>query len=257
MKDWKSIRIKFQTPAVLPAPYSYFYTLDVTSEEAGLGVSLALQYLDRDELDEEMILEEGFSLDDDFGWEGILPSIWRTELIRMLEKLDPDQTDQIGEQDNYLVIEINDSNGTVDNFIPNDRQEWDYFQQELIQAIYEAAGKERSFDMEYWEIEGKNQLKIHIIASFAHREFSISINGKEPVSLNWRWTKKVMETVFKADFLPSQTPEEIPRFSGKYLTVGDGVWYEFDESIVEPSPKSKVLPQIIKLMDQLREEAIR
>jgi len=256
MKDWKSIRIKFQTAASSPAPYSYFYTLELTPEDNKLGVDLALQYLDRDELDEEMILEEGFTLDDDYSWAGTLPSVWRSELSRVLKKLTPAGSDEVGEQENYLVVEIQSTAGTIATFIPNDRPEWDYFQQELIQAIYEASGKERAFEMEYREIEAKSELKIKIGASFTQRDFSIQLNGQPPLSLDWQWTKTVMETVFKADFLPPEAPEEKPRFSGKYLTVGDGVWYEFNESLVEPSPKSKILPQIVRLMDQLRKEAV-
>lgn len=257
MKDWKTIRIKFQTAAGLPAPYSYFYTLDLTPEGEKLGVDLVLQYLDRNELDEEMILEEGFTLDDDYSWAGTLPSVWRAELTRVLEKLTPALSDQTGEQENYLVVEIQSGEGVIITNIPTNRPEWDYFQQELIQAIYEASGKERPFEMEYREIEAKNELRIQVGASFTHRDFSVRLNGEKPLSLDWKWTKIVMETVFKADFLPTPTPDESPRFSGKYLTVGDGVWYEFYESLVEPTPKSKILPQIVRLMDQLREEAVR
>lgn len=257
MKDWKSIRIKFQTAVGLPAPYSYFYTLKLTPDGANMGVGLTLHYLDRDELDEEMILEEGFSLDDDYSWTGTLPTVWQDQLTRALEKLATAQSDEVEQHENYLVVEIQSPDGETTDFIPTDRPFWDYFQQELIQAIYEASEKERAFEMEYLEIEAKNELRIKIDASFAQRDFSVRVNNSQPQALDWKWTKEVMETVFKADFVPTQAPDELPRFSGKYLTTGDGVWYEFNETLVEPSPKSKVLPQIVRLMDQLREEAIR
>ena len=257
LKDWKSIRIKFQTAAALPAPYSYYYTLQLTPEGKNLGIDLALHYLDRDELDEEMILEEGFSMDDDYSWTGTLPPIWQAELARVLEELVPAPTVEVGEHDNYLVVEIQPPTGQESTMTPGDRGMWEYFQQEMIQAIYEASGKERAFEMEYLEIEAKSELRIKVDASFARRDFSIRMNNSQPRTLDWKWTKEVMETVFKADFLPPQTPEEVPRFSGRYLEVGDGVWYEFNETLVEPSTKSKVLPQIVRLMDQLREEAIR
>lgn len=257
MKDWKSIRIKFQTAAGLPAPYSYFYTLDITPEDKNLGAALTLHYLDRDELDEEMILEEGFSLDDDYSWTGTLSAVWQNQLGRALEKLAVAQSDEVAVHENYLVVEIQSADGKTTDFTPTDRPFWDYFQQELIQAIYEASGKEHAFALEYLEIEAKNELRIQIDASFAERSFSLRLNGGSPQTLDWKWAKAVMETVFKADFLPSQAPDEVPRFSGRYLTTGDGVWYEFNETLVEPSPKSKVLPQIVRLMDKLREEAIR
>ncbi|MPR36477.1 hypothetical protein [Salmonirosea aquatica] len=257
MKDWKSIRIKFQTAAGLPAPYSYFYTLQLTFEGKKLGIDLELHYLDRDELDEEMILEEGFSLNDDYSWVSTLPQTWQTELTTMMDKLVPMTSEEVGENENYLVVEIQLRTDKVAVFTPNDRPAWDYFQQELIQAIYEASGKERAFEMEYLEIEARNELRIQVDASFVNRNFSVKINDAPASSLNWKWTKEVMETVFKADFLPVQNPDEEPRFSGKYLAVGDGVWYEFNETLVEPTPKSKVLPKIVLLMDQLREEAVR
>lgn len=257
MKDWKSIRIKFQTAAGLPAPYSYFYTLDLTPEGKNLGVALTLHYLDRDEIDEDMILEEGFSLDDDYSWQGTLSAVWHNQLSQALEKLEKAQSDDVAEHENYLVVEVQSQAGKPADFTPTDRPYWDYFQQELIQAIYEASGKEHAFALEYLEIEASNKLRIQIDASFAERSFSVRLDGNAPQLLDWKWTKDVMETVFKADFLPHEAPDEVPRFSGRYLITGDGVWYEFNETLVEPTPKSKVLPQIVRLMDTLREQAIR
>jgi hypothetical protein len=257
MKDWKTIRIKFQTATGLPAPYSYFYTLQLTPEGKNLGASLTLQYLDRDELDEEMILEEGFSLDDDYSWTGTLPAIWQDQLNVALAKLAVAQSEEVPEHENYLVVEVRATDGTGIDYMPTDLSFWDYFQQEIIQAIYEVSGKERAFTMEYLEIEATSELRIQIDASFAKRSFVVRLNEAVPQALDWKWTKEVMETVFKADFLPPSVPDELPRFSGKYLTTGDGVWYEFNETLVEPSTKSKVLPQIIRLMDKLREQTIR
>lgn len=255
--SWISLQIKFQTAGIMPPPYAYFYTLLLRPQNNSLEVDLTLQYLDRDELDEETILDEGFSLNDDYTWKGTLPSIWLKELNRLLGAMVPKQKHEYTENDNYIELVLEKGPNDSEACFPQDFEDWNYFQHELLQAIYEASDKENPFIAEYFEIDGRNELKMAILATFVNRKLSIQINGSDAKSLPWGRTKEIMETIFRADFLAEYALEKEPSHNGIYLSIGDGFWYEFGDSLVEPAPKAKVLPQIRQLFDQLREEIVR
>lgn len=251
--DWTTLVVKFQTAAVMPPPYAYFYTLQIEKKPSGLAIDYILQYLERDEIDEEAILEEGFTLNDDFGWKGDLPEVWREELTQLLNQTTLAADVKIKETDNYIefLFDEGQSAGTF----PTERKPWDYFLQELVQAIYEAAKKERAFELEYVRIDGDKKSTVQIEASFAKRLFTVQLNGLSAQKMDWKWSRQTMETIFQADFLVDDAEERHPEFSGKYLNVGDGLWYEFGETLVEPTPESKVLPKIEQLMEKVIREA--
>lgn len=252
-QDRTSLIVKFQTANVMPPPYAYFYTLKIKQQAAGLAVDYTLTYLDRDEIDEETILEEGFTLNDDFAWKGKLGKVWQDELLRLLYNTKLVAEHKIKETDNY--IELNFDEVADQGTFPSERKHWDYLLQELVQAIYESAQKELPFELEYIDIDGNRKSSLRLEASFANRELTTRVNDSEPKTRSWKQAREVMETVFQADFLMQSAEERKPEFSGKYLSVGDGLWYEFGEALVEPTPDSKVLNKIGGLLDDLMEES--
>lgn len=57
----KKIIAQYQT-IQLPPPYSFDYQLIISPKADGLEVDFKLHYTDRDELSEEEILDEGFTM---------------------------------------------------------------------------------------------------------------------------------------------------------------------------------------------------
>ena len=255
--SWKEILVKFQTAGIMPAPYSYFYTVALRPGVQGMGVELTLRYLDRDELDEESILDEGFTLDDDYAWHGTLPTVWQQELSRMIHPDELTPRHNYTENDNFIEVVLTDPAGQSESWFPKDEEAWNYFQHELLQAIYEASDKENPFIAEYMEVDGRNELRISLLATFEDRVLTMKLDAADPVALPWTRTREIMETIFRADFIAEYAQEKNPSQNGTYLSIGDGLWYKFGDSLVEPAPKAKVLPQIIALFDQLREEVVR
>lgn len=251
---WSQVTIKFQTASIMPAPYAYFYTLILENRASQLGVELDMRYLDRDELDEDSILDEGFTMNDDYSWKGQLPQQWAQVLESRLLPKNLSRKNRNTDNDNFIEIELKDAAGNVDNFFPVNIEDWDYFQHEMIQAVFEASGKEMPFELEYFEIEQNSELQMLFKASFTNRTLLLQLNDSEKKLLPWEKTQVIMQTIFTADFVEEEAMEDLPENDGKYLNIGDGLWYEFGKSILEPTPKSKILPKILKLLDQLREQ---
>ncbi len=249
---WSTAKIKFQTAANIPAPYAYFYTIELGWTGVEMDAKLVLDYLDRDQLDEESILDEGFTMDDDYSWQGKLPQEWNTELISRLNTEKLSEQNDISENENFIEVEFQDGSGKTERQYPVDGEEWDYFQHEFLQAIYEISEKELPFQMTYLEIDHGNKLNLMVRAEFATRLLSIQVNEDEPKAMPWELTREVMETVFRADFLAEYALDRLPKTDGKYVNTGDDLWYKFGESLVEPAPKSKILPKIVALLDRLR-----
>ncbi|GHB81681.1 hypothetical protein [Persicitalea jodogahamensis] len=255
--SWHKLTIKFQTSEVTPPPYAYSYALDLIESENMLLVDFDQRYLDRDELDEEAILEEGFELNSDYAWKGELNAVWIKELEKLLSKESFNHDRLANETENSIELAFNIDSAEAIKLYPEKNEEFEYFLQEIMQGIYEVSGKEKPFQLEYRDIDRQGELVTNYSAEFANRNFSVQRRGQALKKLPWKWTQELMGTVFMADFLVDDATREVPKFSGKYLSFGDGLWYEFGETMVEPASDSIVLPRIDKLLNQLSEEAAR
>lgn len=255
--DWKTLTIKFQTSEIVPPPYSYFYTLTLAKNDEGLVADFDHQYLDRDELDEEAILEEGFGLNSDYAWKGNLSAVWKKELEKVLSKNTYKAESTIKETEDYIELIFPNASEKETSYFPIKIADFEYFLQEIMQAIYEVSKKEQPFKLEYRNIDRLGETITACQAVFAELSFTVQQNDAPPKNMGWKWTQEVMGTIFMADFLMEDASREIPKFSGKYLSLGDGLWYELGETLVEPTPDSEVLPRIEKILKQLGEEAAR
>jgi len=255
--NWTTLTIKFQTSEITPPPYAYLYTLALTKSGAGLQADFDHRYLDRDELDEEAIMEEGFELNSDYAWKGELSAVWEKELEKLLSKNAYQAESNTKETEDYIELVFPNESGGDGSYLPTNITDFEYFLQEIMQAIYEVSGKEEPLKLEYRNIDRLGETITGCLAVFAERFFAVQRNNGPPKKLPWKWTQEVVGTVFMADFLMEDASHEVPKFSGKYLSMGDGLWYEFGETLVEPTPDSEVLPRIEKLLKELSEEAAR
>ncbi|HEV7349551.1 hypothetical protein [Telluribacter sp.] len=248
---YDEVLIKYQTAPVVPAPYSYYYTMRLTpAESESINVQFDMVYLDRDELDEDEIIGEGFSLNDDFSWQGNLPHIWVAELNSTLTYSQYVEEAEENELEEFIEVQWSQE-GETEKGSPVDKESWSYFLQELMQAIFEASGREKTFEMEYLRIEKGEETWMGFNASFITKTFTINNNKNTTQQLDWEQLEEVMGTVFKAEFVADEAMENRPSEPGTYLSVGDGLWYQLGASVLNPTPKSKVLPQIENLFERL------
>lgn len=252
--NWDQIIYKYQTAPVIPAPHSHFYTLTLTSEKNNqLLAKLEITYTDREELDESEILDEGFSGDDDINWEGELPAVWKDIISESLKKLpgklSRDNSDP--ELDDFQELVITSAGKELVVESPKDLKNWNYSAQEIIQAIFEASGKEKPFEMDYTRIQDKQRNNLKFSASFLKREFTVTDTANNKTrTLSWTNLHNFLEIIFGADFRPDLIADNSRKNPGHYINTGDGLWYELGVSILDPNGGTKAVKKIEKLLEE-------
>ncbi len=231
----KTLQIRYQTARSLPAPYAYFYTLTLTLLVGELGVDLALVYHDREDMDEEELLADGFTPDDDLAWTGRLPQAWRQTMLTLADKarLKPVAEDQLSEDDEFWSVRIETPNAPTRQGRPQHTDDWQYVVQELIQAIYERAGRERPFELTYLKIRSSAEvLETRLTASFASRTVQVftSHNKEERTrTLPWSTLQRVMGAVYAPDYDPEKARPKRPKEAGHWLSLGTDEWYNISD----------------------------
>ncbi|MBC7570608.1 MAG: hypothetical protein H7319_12845 [Spirosoma sp.] len=231
----KTLQIRYQTARSLPAPYAYFYTLALTPLVGELGVELTLVYPDRDDMDEEELLADGFTPDDDLTWAGRLPQTWRQTMLTLADKarLKPVDEDQLSEDDEFWSVRIETPNVPTRQGRPQHADDWQYVVQELIQAIYERAGRERPFELTYLKIRSPADVQeTRLTASFASRTVQVftSHNEQERTrTLPWPTLQRVMSAVYAPDYDPEKARHKRPREAGHWLSLGTDEWYDISD----------------------------
>lgn len=197
--------ISYQT-VHLPPPFAFAYTLELDVKKNSLAVKYQLEYLNRDSLSEEEILEEGYSPDDDFQWNGELDNVWSMYIKPELQKI---KTGQPKEND---PIWIHAKTDQVEGNL-KDLEQWDFLLQELIQAIYEQSGYEKPLKLKIITRERGRSEFYEIDGQFTTR--SALINGK-PIA--WDVLQTLLSTIYTVEFDEEADPVKEP--------AGDGLWID-------------------------------
>jgi hypothetical protein len=243
--------LRYQTAPVVPAPFSNFYSLDIdliSREE--ININFSITYTEREDMDEDEIINEGFTPDDDFRWDGTVPALWIEEFEQIFSSSKIVRQREEKEYEDFIEIELDENDKRV-TIYPVDKERWTYFLQEFMQAIFENAGREKPFELNYLSIESGNRISVDLTASFARKEFSMIKNGGDSKKLEWSQLQKVMDTVYKAEFLEDNAVESKPTKNGAYISAGDGLWFQLGVAVVEPTSKSKELQKIEALFQSL------
>ncbi|WP_017731422.1 hypothetical protein [Nafulsella turpanensis] len=248
-KSVKSIHITFDAGSLVPAPYHYAYTLDIQLQQA--LANYKIEYLHREELSEEEITDEGFTLDDDWQWEGKLTEAWQQALHQQVDKQSwPKKPSRPKPEEGSLHIRLLDHEDKVlFEGLPADLSSWEYFMQELVQGIYEIARREAPFQLVYKEIgSGNNQHQIFLEASFAQRTITARQQHagmeEEFAQPDWKQLKSLMKSIYVPDYDYEQASIQEPKKRGKYLATGEGLWFKFGESLTEPEARSNSLERL-------------
>lgn len=247
--DIKSIHIRFDAGSLVPAPYHYTYSLDIQLADG--SASYKIDYLHREELSEEEITDEGFTMDDDWQWQGTLTEAWQEALKEQIDKQSwPKKQTSPKQEEGGLNIQLTgQDNSTLFNGIPADTASWEYYMQELVQAIYEIAQREAPFQLVYKEIgSGGSQHQIFLEASFAQRKITARQHqqGEEEefAQPDWKELKNLMKSIYIPDYDYEQATVKEPKKRGKYIATGEGLWFKFGESLTEPDTRSNSLDRL-------------
>lgn len=233
--SFTSLRIRFQTARSLPAPYAYFYTLELRPAFSDfLQVELSITYPDRDDIDDDELIAEGFTRDDDFSWSGRLSKAWLQAVTKLANQttLRPADEDKLDEDDDFWELKIAQNPGPDRQGRPSDKgpgstDDWQYLVQELTQATLEADGRERPFELNYLHI-GPDENEVRMIASFAQRDVTVTTirNRRERNrSLPWSALQELMTAVYANDYDPDMAQPKRPKAPGQWLNLGTDEWY--------------------------------
>lgn len=229
--SFKHLQIRYQTARSLPAPYAYFYTLTARPTANGsLDIDFSITFPDRDDIDDDELMAEGYTRDDDFGWAGRLPNAWQRALTDLVDKtrLRPLVEDDLHEDDPFLELTIALPNGQQAQGTPRGNvDDWLYLVQELMQAAYEAGGREAAFMLHFLDTDGSSPLEIDLIASFAERSIQVKRIQKpneQQKTIPWSRLSSIMEEVYRHDY-PDEPLLKRPRQAGQWLNLGADEWY--------------------------------
>ena len=244
--SFKRLQIRYQTARSLPAPYAYFYTLALNPVSTNtIQVDLAITYPGRDDIDDDELIAEGYTRDDDFSWTGKLPKTWLDSLTSLIAKtrLQSFNEDELDEDDDFWGMTI-EGNGTSTYGRPVNVDAWQYMVQELIQAAYESIGRERPFELTYLNLSGQQgDQEVRLTASFAQRTVTIQTSKdrrERTQTLPWNTLQRIMSKVYEHDFSPEGAHLKRPKQDGQWLNLGTEEWYDIS-----------TLRALIKMLNEL------
>lgn len=230
-----------------PAPYAYTQVFGLSVQGHSLTVSFEMKYLDRDELSADEIYDEGFTEQDDYTWTGQLGGTWVDEYLKVIERTTYRKSPA---KDQPLVIGINQNNHSEPAQYPSEYEMWEYFTQELAQAVFEASGRELPLKIRFKTISKSGETEYAVEGYFAQRTAKVRrLDGE--IELPWHKLKSIIKTVFMPDYLPELAVDREPKKRGTFISMEDGVWYKVGYAVLEPSKKSSTLIRLEELIAEL------
>ena len=231
------LEIFSQTPPEVPPPYAHAYKISLSKNNSDdlkeLQINFEIEYIFREGLSNEEILAESFSENDDYHWEGTLPAVWLSEVEDFLEK-----TTYQNEVLNDLYLKINNNKKTPENL-----EEWHYFVQELVQAIYEKAAHSLPLLIRLRSVETdknadknapKNGITLALEPSFVERKVIASLKkNKEKhqiIPISWEHFGLTLQKIYQLEYIDEKAREEEPQKNGFFIDNGQGFWYEEGKS---------------------------
>ena len=199
---------------------------------------MGLDYLYRDQLSEDEILAEGFSLDTGYSWQGELPQSWVQELVHLLKKKIPRSEHTLDPDLELMEVALDGETFAFED------QESSISFQELKQAMLEVIEIEKPFEAHFKIQTDSLKTSGSLHASFYKRSVSFTQANGQTNTLAWKAFIQLLNTIYKADFLPELAETKAPKKSGIFMEFGDAMWYELGKSIVNPHRKSALVKEI-------------
>ncbi|WP_339816094.1 hypothetical protein [uncultured Imperialibacter sp.] len=228
----------------IPAPYSFHIHAELAPADS-VAVSFTLTYTDREALEEDEILNEGFTGDDDINWSGSLPGVWNESLEELIKK-----TTWSGKADKLSRCKIKVTLPGDEAKYPANTGSWEYWLQELQQACIEAAKVEKPLEMDFVKGERKLSLK----GSFEKREAFIEerlgglvVNKKIP----WEKLGKVLKQIYIAEYYPEDVQPNYNTKGDTFLNIGGGQWFNLSKANLHISKKKEWLTKLEAAFEDL------
>ncbi|MGR3809105.1 hypothetical protein [Jiulongibacter sp. NS-SX5] len=230
------MHIQFQTNELTPPPYAHAIEIKVQQENNGINIDFEITYLGREELEEEEILQEGFSTNDDIQWSGELNQEWLKTFEQFANSVEFKEKTSLNQEEFYWNIKTDHQEG-----YPVDEEAALQFVQELQQAVLENTETEAPLNLTILRKDRNTSERIVFEASFAKRQFSKTTNDSKE-DLPWDTLSQVLKDIFSGEFRPEQAKQKSPKKTGLHINLGDDLWYELGKSyLIQPSKITQYL----------------
>ena len=119
---------------------------------------------------------------------------------------------------------------------------WDYFIQEITQAIYETATWEQALTIRFCkkDIDKAPIQKLHI--SFANRT-AVLTTGDKNKTIEWNIIQQLLKLYYLQEFKEGEHTNKVPNQAGIYSDPSDGLWYDIknSSSVLNKTQREKLL----------------
>jgi hypothetical protein len=226
----KSFNIRYQTSELVPAPFANAVEIKAEIDNKNqIKYSFELTYIDRNQLTEDEILEEGFSLDDDIKLAGTLNANWTAAYETLLTDTHKTYIKELKDDQDFWEIEIEN-----EVFYPRKPKTWKTFIEEFQQAVYEQNKLEKPLEITILRPESDTDKQIIVKGSFENR--SLIVEKKGLITRDWKELNVFLKNVFVGDFDYENSLEKAPARAGIFVNLGDEYWFEVGKSlIIQPS----------------------
>lgn len=226
ISTFDELTLEYNT-GIIPPPFCHKYKIIITkSNQDKLQVDLTLEYFDRDELTEDEIFDEGFSMEDDFEWKGNLPKVWGEEITKRLNATNWKKKGNRGKDGSFFKVKLQNG-GTTELLYPDISKNWKILAQEIIQAVFELGKKEAPLQIKFHALDKGSQLQnIELTFYFANQKIELKPDKSIQKSIDWAEGQKLLKYIFNFDYFPENALDNLPKEAGNYISPGDGFWYE-------------------------------
>lgn len=226
-EDISRIEIEYDS-GIIPPPYSHVFKLKIGLGKNFLDTNLELIYTDREELSEEEIFNEGFSLNDDYQFQGEVPKVWEQPLKELYAK-SKWSNNKLDDEGGISVL-AKDIHGKISRTVPLNQQDWQFFAQDYIQSVYELSKKEAPLTINYVIQKPSENADISLTVKFSIRKVEVTVNGKNK-EMEWEKAKELLGFVFLPDYDYDQAKEQKPDQNGEFIDCGDGYWHNMQKGV--------------------------
>ncbi|MDP5121749.1 MAG: hypothetical protein NWQ46_09155, partial [Spirosomaceae bacterium] len=223
------MKIFFQTAESIPPPYANEVKIAGDANGESISVSFEQTYLQRDELDDEEIIDEGFSLEDDMTWNGEMNAAWAVEFQKVSESIKGYTTASNSAHDD-ISVEIEG-----EKFAPKNVDALKRFIEQLQQAIFEFEKREAPLSIIIKNITKTEESETSLNASFLERTYVQTINN-QTINQHWNQLDEHLKLIFAGDYIYEKASNKIPSKKGLYVNLGNEWWFEVGKSLlIQPS----------------------
>ena len=205
-----------------PPPYLYELNVNFTVFDDKVQIEYLKTFLDRAQLSEEELEDEGFTLNDDSQIESELKGEWVNYFKSLANHKDWSKTDNSEEDFNNNFISMTTLGGEAQFLMLNGIE---YHLEELLQALVESLEIEAPLSILIRKNEAQKIVDTELYWSFKDRIFEIrKTTGTQ--SSDWEEGRRLLSLFYETDLSEQPVFKKQVPLNVTCINPGDGIWYQ-------------------------------